>query len=95
MPDKLTDNEIKKALECCSQQGITSECERCKVKGCRSELIKLALDLINRLQADRDRLTIVNKTLAKQVKEYNDLKDAVFKALVERISKIMSNYKNT
>lgn len=48
MPNKLTDAEVKKALEYCSQQGVTSECERCKVKGCRSELIKLALDLINR-----------------------------------------------
>ena len=28
----MTDNEIIKALEYCTQQGITSECERCGVK---------------------------------------------------------------
>ena len=34
-------------LEYCLKQGITSECERCRVKsGCRNTLIKNALDLI-------------------------------------------------
>lgn len=53
----MKDNEVIKALEYCTQQGITSECERCKVKkGCRSELIVNALDLISRQQAEIERL---------------------------------------
>jgi hypothetical protein len=53
----MTDNEIIKALEYCNSQGITSECEKCKVKkGCRSELLKNALDLINRQKSEIERL---------------------------------------
>lgn len=53
----MTDNEIIKALEYCRQQGITSECERCKVKsGCRATLIENAFDLINRQKAEIERL---------------------------------------
>lgn len=53
----LTDNEIKKALEYCLEQGITSECERCRDKiGCRDTLLMNALDLINRRDADIERL---------------------------------------
>jgi hypothetical protein len=72
---KLPDSEIVKALEYCSQQGITSECERCKVKGCRSELIKLALDLINRQNAKIDY----------QEAEINLLRDESAKANVENV----------
>lgn len=40
-----------KDLEYCAKQGITSECERCKVKpGCRETLIKRALDIIKGLE---------------------------------------------
>ena len=53
----LTDNEIIKALEYCKEQGITSECEKCNIKeDCRRELIAIALDLINRQQAEIERL---------------------------------------
>ena len=39
-------------MEYCRQQGITSECERCKVKsGCRATLVENALDLIYRQRA--------------------------------------------
>jgi hypothetical protein len=56
---KMTDNEIIKALEYCQQQGITSECERCKVKrGCRATLIENALDLIERQKAEIEKLQV-------------------------------------
>lgn len=92
MPDKkLTDSKIVKALEYCSQQGTTSECERCKVKGCRSELIKLALDLINRLQAENERLTIrLRKTehqLDDAMKMYNIIKAEAYKEFAELLFK--------
>lgn len=54
----MTDNEIIKALVYCQQQGITSECERCKVKsGCRATLIENAFELISRQKAEIARLT--------------------------------------
>jgi hypothetical protein len=56
----MTDNDIIKALEYCTQQGITSECERCEVKkGCRSELIVNAFDLINRQKAEIDKMKAI------------------------------------
>ena len=61
MPDKkLTDNEIVKALECCKYEYDT-KCELCCYNfysrtGCRSELRRNALDLINRLQEENERL---------------------------------------
>ena len=53
----MTDNEIIKALEYCKEQGITSECEKCNIKeDCRRELIAITIDLINRQQAEIERL---------------------------------------
>lgn len=53
----MTDNEIKKALEIC----IMGDCEICScrcgsVGDCRDALNKKSLDLINRLQAENERL---------------------------------------
>ena len=61
MPDKkLTDSEIVKALECCisDKDDVCLECPLqndcfANADG-NSEVKELALDLINRLQADRD-----------------------------------------
>lgn len=63
---KLTDNEIVKALECCKYEYDT-KCELCCYNfysrtGCRSELRRNALDLINRLQAENERLNEIVKT---------------------------------
>ena len=51
---KLTDNEIKKALECCSKD----DCDNCPndFGNCYSNLSKFALDYINRLEAENERL---------------------------------------
>lgn len=66
MPDKkLTDNEIKKALECCSKSShfgecFENECPMVSEKGCavgKETLYPYALDLINRLQAENSNLT--------------------------------------
>ncbi len=55
----LTDNEIKKALECCSDYGLL-KCLKCPKRGtskvCMYDLSKEALDLINRQQAEIERL---------------------------------------
>lgn len=67
MPDKkLTDAEIKKALECCTTNGAS--CKDCPafVKVDRSNCKKYfrgALDLINRLQLDNEMLRTQNGLL--------------------------------
>ena len=58
MPDKkLTDAEIVKALECCSVQGhfVCDECPAWVDSNCIGTH-KQTLDLINRLQAENERL---------------------------------------
>ena len=65
MPDKKpTDNEIKKALECCSSNIVFENCAYCSYKEdwskgitCIKKSAKNALDLINRLQAENSNLT--------------------------------------
>ena len=57
----MTDNEIKKALERC---GIEHNCSKCPYHsnggcGCINRIIKDSLDLINRQQAEIDRLESV------------------------------------
>ena len=67
----MTDNEIIKALECLT--GIKKLCKECPyVKTghyhfCRENCAKDALDLINRLQADKDALIAGQKTLQKYI----------------------------
>ena len=59
MPNKkLTDSEIVKALEYCLKDGY-EKCKKCQYYGtvmCTTELLSNALDLINRLQAENERL---------------------------------------
>ena len=95
---KLTDGEIVKALECCCG-GLTSDwCDKCPMnvtKECDKDLLaleKLALDLINRLQAkaikeqnknsklrnERNRLQAQNKDLAETIHNLTLEKDALF-----------------
>lgn len=69
MPDnKLTDNKIKKALECCSS--FDKECKGCPLErmfdcNCINYNCKYALDLINRLQAE---LKVCNEALDNSMK---------------------------
>ena len=59
----MTDSEIKKALECCSEANNCGQCEyeptehQIGTVGCCNELMKDALDLINRLQEEIEKLT--------------------------------------
>lgn len=53
----MTDNEIIKALECCGDSYST--CAECPIKddnGCNEQLANYALDIINRQQAEIERL---------------------------------------
>ena len=87
MPDKkLTDNEIIKALECCKYEYDT-KCELCCYNfysrtGCRSELRRNALDLINRLQATIDSFTDIGKL-------YSEIKAEAYKECIEKVKEII------
>ena len=57
MSDKLTDNEIIKALECCSVDSpLSRKCSKCpnfqQKIGCSFRLMAMSLDLINRQQKE-------------------------------------------
>ena len=59
MPNKLTDAEIKKALECWSKVACEENCEKCSIgaNNClQLNLEEISLDLINRQQAEIERL---------------------------------------
>ena len=73
MPDKLTDSEIVKMLECCKQEiddngVICGECKKCpnyegKTGLCKEDLPTVALDLINRLNEKLETFESRNKAL--------------------------------
>lgn len=74
MNKNLTDNEIKKALECCVKSLSSDSCNECPLnttKECDKDLLaieKYALDLINRLQAENERLSKITRPLIAEIK---------------------------
>lgn len=72
----MTDNEIIKAFKCLCGEEIF--CRECKYSGhiyypeCRQQVAKDTLDLINRQQADNDRLTEENNRLKSLILEFMD-----------------------
>ena len=59
---KLTDEQIIKALECCTQEDYRTACKDCPCDDmCYTDLKsidKFALDLINRLKAEIEKLNV-------------------------------------
>ena len=90
MPDKLTDNEIVKALECCSKP-VGENCKECPLHltDClKVNIEELALDLINRQKAENERLTTALKEISNGLAEVKvlvarDLKNAKAEAYKE------------
>ena len=81
MPDKLTDSEIKKALEVC----IDGYCRGCcygdtDQRHCRDDLMQEALDLINRQSSRIEKL--------EKVEHFADKTIESLKAEVERKNKV-------
>lgn len=75
----MTDDEIKKALECC----IEGKCQLCPLydndtiaDNCPTGLLKLCLDLINRKQAEIEKYKNGIKKLIKKHQLYKDNMDA-------------------
>ena len=50
----MTDNEIIKALKCCSD----SNCHECPIEGCTDDIFRNALDLINRQKEKNESLKV-------------------------------------
>lgn len=61
----LTDNEIIKAFECCSNADRITECGRCPYyrKGCLDKVHADAIDLINRQKIEIESLKIANEKM--------------------------------
>ena len=95
MPDKkLNDNEIIKALECCSVGTFACD-EQCpcfhsksnlKINSCRFELICDALDLTTRQQEEIEALVAGQETLQKYIAK---AKAEAIKEFAERLKKLM------
>lgn len=80
---KLTDKKIVKALECCTTNGAS--CKDCPafVKVDRSNCKKYfrgALDLINRLQSENKRLSVLAELGTKRADDYRVMRDRALKA---------------
>ena len=92
MSKNLTDNEIKKALECCMK--ICKDCNNCpymnddyiNVYNCKYALLKYVLDLINRLQSENERLSKITRPLIAEIKA---------EAYTECIAKVKEKSKKT
>ena len=101
MPDnKLTDNDIKKALECClsNEEG---KCEECPLRRYHDEVFtclslkqEYALNLINRLQAENENYSKNNQTMTSDIlKLYKELEQA--KAENERLKEENENLRDS
>ena len=84
MTDKLTDAEVKKALECCSEPYCNdNQCPLYKntinTKDCITQLSTNALDLINRLEGENKKnetiIRFADKTIESLKAEVERLKD--------------------
>lgn len=67
----MTDNEIIKALECCVKTEFISDCAKCEMFAfdCKDILIENALDLINRIQDEKQTLINGQETLQNTIVE--------------------------
>lgn len=100
----MTDKEIIKALECCKKPAGTGACKNCpldKDRPCTTTMMESALDLINRQQAEIERL----EKLAKDRADVNfekivgvvdrasaDIKSEAIKEFAERLDRKFAFY---
>ena len=90
MNNKLTDNEIIKALTICSTKGAS--CKDCPafVKVDRSNCKKVllgAIDIINRLQATIDSFTDIGKL-------YSEIKAEAYKKCIEKVKEYIDTHEH-
>lgn len=89
----MNEKDILKALECCIKDDYDKGCAECPVrcfKGCDFHLAKFALDLINRQQAEIERL---NTNMDSMVAEHNRLiKNTKSEAIKEFAEKLKATF---
>ena len=75
----MTDNEIIKALECCTKTEFISDCAKCEMFAfdCKDILIENAIDLINRQKAEVERLEDKIFVLENDLEKAENLIDAL------------------
>lgn len=92
MSDKnLTDNEIIKAIERCMIPIGRGGCQGCPMyneEKCLKKLFKMIVDLINRLQAENERLEKEVETFSDIGKMYSEVKAEAYKECIERVKDI-------
>ena len=96
----MTDNEIIKALECHAEESLDtcSLCPLLNIEGCAYEAAEYALNLINRQQAEIERLKIENQSLRSAANScklhYNEARAEAVKEFVENVTycKYCKNY---
>lgn len=97
---KLTDEEIKKALECCIE--VKKDCYGCSLQNkwnCDNALIQNALDLINRQKAEIESLKnslheYIDKEDISELKMYELLAKTKSEAYKECLKKFEKNIKD-
>lgn len=104
MTSNMTDNEIIKALECCCEAKLNEDCKKlkcpffdyeignCTNVGDMDAMYRFALDLINRQNAEIERLKKDSKRLKKAQMQLDDLckmhhiiKAEAYKEFAERL----------
>jgi hypothetical protein len=81
----MTDNEIIKAFECCSNADRITECGRCPYyrKGCLDKVHADATDLINRQKAEIEKLTKLNDILLEAGQRWQKSYETLVKEFTE------------
>ena len=87
MPNKLTDKEIVKALECCINGNcITKNCPLQSTEDisskCEAKLMELTIDLINLQKAE---ISVKNKLLDIAEAKFETIKAKAYKEFAERL----------
>ena len=95
MAEKLTPEEIKKALECCKPDNDEG-CLNCPLANvplpeCAEILSKESVDLINRQQAEMERLKKENNQFADIGKMYSEIRAEAIKEFAERLEEKIFN----
>ena len=87
------DNEIIKAVECCIGNTKCGECPMFRTPNCMNKVFGYALDLINRKNAEMERLKEHIKHTNNVVKQVvKDTKSEAIKEFAEKLKEIMFNY---
>ena len=89
----MTDNEIVKALECCNN----CDCGNCPClteDGCKDIDYSVVLDLINRLQAENEKLAmdIDAKQIVAEAEIVRNAKAEAYKECIEKVKKKAIDY---